>query len=119
MSDEFNGTDEFHRFSAKQDQNETNTQSSRTAATAPSQSDRPGQHRITIPARSDTRAITVGKSTTAIPPQSDRLRPRVQHDSVGSSAAPGGGRDASHVHEDFDLVVEDCRRGRITKSSAT
>ena len=118
MSNEFNGTVEFHETSTEQNQDHM-------SANASAQSDRLERHTITIPAQSD-RQSTTRASTTTLPSQSDRFgtittqsdrleqRPIVRPD-----ATSGDIQNTTSTHEDFDLIVENCRRGRTTKSSAT
>jgi len=115
MSDDFNGTTEFHEIPAGQSTNGTGNQSLRIEGTIPTQPDRPERHLNIIPAQLDRYTVT-RSSTATVPTQSDR---HGQHASVGPNAVLGAGESSNPHSEDFDLIVESCRRGRTTKSSAT
>ena len=121
MSNEFNGTVEFHETSIEQNQGQT-------SSIAPTQPDRLEQHTITIPAQSD-RQSTIGASTITsstqtdrptsgtFPTQSDNLRE--QHPLDRPGATHNDDQNSTPTHEDIDLIVENCRRGRTSKLSAT
>ena len=58
----------------------------------------------------------LSRIVTTFPTQSDKLE---QHSTIGSSSTPRGELRIIPTHEDFDLIVDNCRRGRTSKSSAT
>ena len=55
-------------------------------------------------------------TNTIFPTQSDRLRRQLIAE---PGTTPTGDQSSAPTHEDFDLIVDNCRRGRTMKSSAT